>query len=115
MSDPDLVAFLQWALPRLGLRWPGFRRVRGRVRKRLNERLRELGLTDVAAYRDHLDTQPREWAILDGLCRIGISRFHRDRGVFDHLRRVLLPELARRAWGRGEGVVRCWCAGCASG
>src|SRR5947199_9550309 len=28
MSDPDLVAFLQWALPRLGLRWPGFRTVR---------------------------------------------------------------------------------------
>jgi chemotaxis protein methyltransferase CheR len=49
------------------------------------------------------------------LCRISISRFHRDRGVFDHLRRVVLPELPRRAWGRGEGAFRCWSAGCASG
>ena len=47
MTDPDLVAFLQWDLPRLGLHWPGFRKVR--VRKRLNARLRELGLPDVAA------------------------------------------------------------------
>jgi hypothetical protein len=29
MTDPPFVAFLQWALPRLGLRWPGFREVRG--------------------------------------------------------------------------------------
>jgi len=115
MNDPDLVAFLQWALPRVGLRWRGYRKVRGRVRKKLNERLRELGLPDVAAYRARLEAHPPEWAVLDALCRITISRFHRDRGVFDHLRRVVLPELARRASERGAEVVRCWSAGCASG
>jgi chemotaxis protein methyltransferase CheR len=115
MSDPELVAFLQWALPRLGLRWPGYRKVRARVRKKLNERLRELGLSDIAAYRDRLDTHPEEWAVLGSLCRITISRFHRDRGVFDHLRRAALPELAERALERGAEAVRCWSAGCASG
>ena len=49
MTDPDLVAFLRWALPRLGLHWPGFRKVRGRVRQLLNARPRELGLPDVTA------------------------------------------------------------------
>jgi chemotaxis protein methyltransferase CheR len=82
MSDPELVAFLQWALPRLGLRWRGYRKVRARVRKKLNERLRGLGLPDIAAYRVRLDAHPQEWAVLDALCQITITRFHRDRGVF---------------------------------
>jgi chemotaxis protein methyltransferase CheR len=49
------------------------------------------------------------------LCRIAISRFHRDRGVFDHLLRAVLPGLAQRASERGAEAVRCWSAGCASG
>src|SRR5262249_37003741 len=101
MNDPELVAYLQGALPHLGLRWQCYRKVRARVRKTLNERLRELGLPDIAAYRDRLDTHPQEWAVLDALCRITITRFHRDRGVFDHLRRAVLTELAQRASGRG--------------
>jgi chemotaxis protein methyltransferase CheR len=60
MNDPELVAFLQWALPRLGLRWQGYRKVRARVRKKLNERLRQLGLPDIAAYRDRLEAHPQE-------------------------------------------------------
>ena len=28
MTDRERIDFLQWALPRLGLRWPGFRMVR---------------------------------------------------------------------------------------
>jgi chemotaxis protein methyltransferase CheR len=115
MNDPELVAFLQWGLPRLGLRWQGYRKVRARIRKKLNERLRELGLPDIAAYLDRLEAHPQEWADLDALCRITITRFHRDRGVFDHLRRVVLPGLAQRSSERGAEAVRCWSAGCASG
>src|SRR5262249_41732962 len=111
MNDPELVAFLRWALPRLGLRRPGYRRIRARVRKKLNERLRELGLPDSAAYRDRPEADPQEWAVLGTLCRITISRFHRDRGAFDHLRRVVLPGLAER----GAEAVRCWSAGRALG
>jgi len=33
MNDNDCVEFLQWALPRLHLRWPGFRKVRAQVCK----------------------------------------------------------------------------------
>ena len=115
MNDPELVAFLQWAIPRLGMRWRGYRKVRARVRKKLHERFRELGLSDIVAYRDRLEAHPQEWADLDALCRITISRFHRDRGVFDHLRRVVLPGLAERASERDAEAVRCWSAGCASG
>jgi len=115
MTDPQVVEFLQWALPRLRLRWPGFRKVRRQVRKRITGRMRELGLAEISAYRSYLQSHPGEWPVLDGLCRISISRFYRDRGVFDWLRDRLLPELARTATARNESRLHVWCAGCASG
>jgi CubicO group peptidase (beta-lactamase class C family) len=63
-----------------------------------------LHVPGLAAYRDHLDAHPGEWAVLGAICRITISRFYRDRAVFDHLRRVILPELARLAPGRGAAA-----------
>ena len=115
MTDSTCTAFLRWALPRMGLRWPGFRRVRRQVCKRLDRRLRALGLGDLAAYRAYLDSHPDEWRLLDGLCRIPISRFFRDSDVFGHLGRAVIPGLARAADARGETRLRCWSAGCASG
>jgi len=44
MKDSECVEFLQWALPRLRMRWAGFRKVRGQVCKRLQQRIGELGL-----------------------------------------------------------------------
>jgi len=115
MQDAECVALLRWALPRLGLRWPGFRKVRRQVCKRINRRIKELGLADVAAYREHLERVPEEWPRLDALCRITISRFYRDRAVFDHLGAVVLPTLAGAAAAREEPTLRCWSAGCGSG
>jgi hypothetical protein len=43
MKDTKCIQFLQWALPRLRMRWPGFRKVRRQVCKRINRRIRELG------------------------------------------------------------------------
>ena len=115
MDDSTCVAFLQWALPEMGLRWAGIRRVRRQVCKRVARRLRALELADVAAYRAYLGSYPDEWRVLDGLCRITVSRFFRDREVFAHLGRIVLPALARAAAARGETRLRCWSAGCASG
>ena len=115
MTDQECVEFLQWALPRLGLRWPGFRKVRRQVHKRINRRLEELSLAQIADYRSYLETHPDEWRVLDVFTRISISRFNRDRGVFDHLREVVLPELARTVQKAKGNRIRCWCAGCASG
>ncbi len=112
MRDSECVAFLQWALPRLGLRWAGYRKVRRQVCNRIERRLRALGLPDVDAYRSHLAQHEAEWEVLDGLTRITISRFYRERRVFDQLCGVVLPELRAVA---APGPVRIWCAGCAGG
>ena len=114
MNDKDCTAFLQWALPQLDLRWPGFRKVRRQVCKRLKRRLSDLQLTDLAAYRARLAADPAEWRVLDECCHITISRFFRDRHVFEMLRNRVLPDVAARA--RREGrAARIWSAGCASG
>jgi chemotaxis protein methyltransferase CheR len=114
MRDADCVDFLQWALPRLAMRWPGFRKVRRQVCKRIARRIGDLGLPGLEAYRQHLMTHPEEWAHLDALCRITISRFYRDRGAFDALRRNILPRVAESATREGR-PARAWSAGCASG
>lgn len=115
MKDTACVEFLQWALPQLGKRWPGFRKVRRQVCKRIDRRLAALDLAGVAAYRAYLETHPAEWAILDTFCRISISRFYRDRGVFDCLRAEVGPALFQAVSEGGERELHIWSLGCASG
>src|SRR5262245_41268126 len=114
MHDPDCTAFLQWALPRLNLRWVGLRRVRKQVCKRLKRRMHLLNLTGFVAYRDRLAAVPHEWRVVDDCCRITISRFFRDRRVFEILCERVLPEIAQRARSQ-QRDAQCWSAGCASG
>jgi chemotaxis protein methyltransferase CheR len=114
VKDTDCIAFLQWALPHLDLRWSGFRKVRRQVCRRIAHRVADLRLGDLAAYRQRLEADPAEWQALDDCCRITISRFFRDRRVFDILRANVLPDVAARATREGRGA-RIWSAGCASG
>src|SRR5215216_2117445 len=107
MTDAECVVFLRWALPRLGLRWQGFRRVRRQVCRRVSRRIAELGLAEADAYRAYLEGIEEEWDVLAGLCRVTISRFWRDRAVFEGLRDEVLPELGP--------ALSAWSAGCASG
>ena len=98
--------FLQWALPRAGLRWAGFRKPRRQVLRRLRERVEELGLDGLDAYGSYLEANPDEWSHFVSLTPVTISRFYRDRAVFAALEAVVLPALRPR---------RAWSAGCASG
>jgi chemotaxis protein methyltransferase CheR len=113
--DADCIAFLQWALPQLHLHWPGFRKVRRQVCRRIDKRRAELGLADIAAYRSLLETTRDEWRVLDSLCRVTISRFARDRGVWVDLVASVLPRLADEARRAGRSSVRAWSAGCGAG
>lgn len=115
MRGAECREFLVWALPRMGFRPAGFRRVRGQVCKRIARRLHALELPDLDAYRRLLETDPTEWRRLDSLCRITISRFCRDRPVFDWLERTGLPGLADEAQAGDRNLLRCWSVGCGSG
>src|SRR5215218_4082997 len=74
---------------------------------RVSRRIAELGLAEADAYRAYLEGIEEEWDVLAGLCRVTISRFWRDRAVFEGLRDEVLPELGP--------ALSAWSAGCASG
>ncbi len=115
MTDAELVAFLEWAVPQLGLRWEGLRNFRRTVRKRLARRMSSLGLATLEAYRALLERDRTEWSRLDAMCRVTISRLYRDRAMYERLATEILPERARVAIREKRDVVRVWSAGCASG
>jgi chemotaxis protein methyltransferase CheR len=77
--------------------------------------MKALGLTHIDEYQDFLETHADEWATLDSLCRVTISRFSRDTGVFATLADAVLPQLIRSISARGGDTLRAWSVGCASG
>ncbi|MGD8483239.1 MAG: CheR family methyltransferase [Thioalkalispiraceae bacterium] len=115
MKDEPCVRFLQWALPQLQMRWPGFRRVYGQVCKRLARRVKDLGLAGLAAYHDYLETHPQEWSVLDQICQVTVTRFYRDKMMFEFLSQEVLPTLARQAIAQGHQRLAVWSIGCGSG
>lgn len=112
MSSNADVNFLQWALPRMAYRWEGFRKPRGQVLKRIRSRIQELELSGgYAEYREYLKKHPAEWKVLERLCDVTISKFFRDRKLWDFLRDQVMPELMKQ----NEEVLSIWSAGCCNG
>ena len=115
MSDQDCIKFLQSCLPQLGYQWTGFHRVRKQVCKRIQKRLVTLNLPNCSHYYSYLEQNAEEWKILDSFCYITISRFYRDRKVFEILQHKILPSLAQNAFKEHRAEIRSWSAGCCSG
>jgi chemotaxis protein methyltransferase CheR len=115
MQYGDYINFLKWALPFLGLRWNAFRKAYRQVCRRLAKRMSDLGISTIDAYRMHIEADPDEWKIIDGLCRITISRLYRDGALFEIIEKEVVPCLAGFALDNGSGVISCLSLGCASG
>jgi chemotaxis protein methyltransferase CheR len=98
-------------LQELGLSWKGYRRVRKGVMKRITRHMQQLGCRHMAAYL--LELERGAWARreCDRLMTVSISRFFRDRRLWEVLEKEVLPEIIKK----GERKVRVWSAGCASG
>ena len=102
--------FLKHAATFLGLQWQSFRR-RG-VKRKVDRRMAEVGLPDYKEYWQKVKTDPDEKAHLSKILTITISRFFRDREVFDTIGTRVLPALLLK---KKEGELKIWSVGCASG
>ena len=89
--------------------------MRNQVCKRIHKRMKELNLINIQAYSEYLDSHGEEMKVLDAICNITISRFYRDRRVFDSITNNVFPSLAEKAWQNRQEQIRCWSAGSASG
>jgi chemotaxis protein methyltransferase CheR len=79
--------------------------VRRQVCKRLKQRIGEFGLYGFAAYRRRLEVSPAEWRAFDECCHITISRFLRDKHVFEVLRKRFSPTLPRGLPANGARLI----------
>lgn len=84
----------------------------GTVMRRMDRRMRALGLADLASYVEHVRSSPDEAKRLVSEILIHVTEFFRDSDVFEHLANEQLPGLVARA---AREPLRIWVAGCATG
>ncbi|MBI4776864.1 MAG: hypothetical protein HY788_22235 [Deltaproteobacteria bacterium] len=94
-----------------GYSWEGYRRVRKGVMKRISRHMQELESRSVKEYVSLLDVQPAQKARSERLMSVTISRFLRDRSMWNALEREILPDQLLTA----GSCMKIWCAGCACG
>lgn len=94
-----------------GLSWSGYRRVRRGVKKRLRDHMLALGCRSLTEYLERLESDREERQKGARLMDVSVSRFFRDRGLWEALEAEVLPGLMRT---REESIL-AWSAGCACG
>jgi two-component system CheB/CheR fusion protein len=86
---------------------------RATVLRRIERRLQVNRLPDLPAYRDYLQQNKKESALLLQDLLISVTHFFRDPEAFEALQREAVASLFRGR--RSDDTVRVWVAGCATG
>jgi len=102
--------FLKEVALLLGLQPRPFQR-RG-VRRKVERRLSEVGLSNVDQYLARIKEDPEEKAHLSKILTVTISSFFRDQEVFRTIETSVIPAILKQ---KGSGDFRIWSIGCASG
>jgi chemotaxis protein methyltransferase CheR len=110
MSTMDDAAFGK-ILQFFRLSWQGYRKVRKGVKKRVASHMQSTNCRTVDEYLATLDNHPEELQRAVELLTVSISRFFRDRRLWEVLQERLVPKLLDSA----SCSVRVWSAGCACG
>ena len=91
--------------------WKGYRKVRKGVKKRVARHMQEIGCRRMDDYLEKISGNKAVRAECERLMTVSISRFFRDRQMWEALESRVLPEILKS----GGGAVRVWFAGCAGG
>jgi two-component system, chemotaxis family, CheB/CheR fusion protein len=81
--------------------------------RRIRTRMQMIDIPDFDAYLDFLQVHPDEFVSLFNTILINVTSFFRDTEVWETLRHTVLPDIA--AAHNGDGPIRVWSAGSASG
>jgi chemotaxis methyl-accepting protein methylase len=107
MDDREFSRLLEF----LGLSWQGYRKVRQGVKKRVGRHMLALGCRSLGEYLELLQQSVEARRHCDLALTVPISRFFRDRRLWEFIENRILPELISA----GRGRVKAWSAGCACG
>jgi chemotaxis protein methyltransferase CheR len=102
--------FLREVAPLFGLQWRPFQR-RG-VKRKIERRIAEISLSNFEEYLLRIKEDPEEQKHLSKILTVTISRFFRDKEVFDTINHCIIPNLLKA---KNQGELKIWSIGCASG
>lgn len=98
-------------LDHFGRPWKGYRKVRQGVKKRITRHMLEIGTRNMEAYLGRVAEHSEIQEECLRRMTVSISRFFRERRLWEVLGDILLPELVAR----GMDTLGVWSAGCAGG
>lgn len=107
MDDTQFHVLLQ----QFNLSWRGYRKIRKGVKKRLRRHMLALGCMSIDDYIKTIDNRPEEKAECRRLLTVPITRFFRDRNVWEILEYHVLPSMIMES----DKQFRVWSAGCSGG
>ena len=107
MDDQQFQVLLDY----FGYDWAGYRKVRKGVKKRVSRHMQQVGCRKMSDYLSALSASPALRQECERLMTVPISRFFRDRKLWDRLYALLFedPGECRRSY------LRIWSAGCSGG
>jgi chemotaxis methyl-accepting protein methylase len=73
------------------------------------------GCDNYSDYFDYLEKDPREYERLFKDLTIKVSRFFRNRAVFEILSDEIFPDIMNAKKSKNDNTLRIWCAGCSFG
>jgi two-component system CheB/CheR fusion protein len=111
MTEAPLDVLLEYLRRTRGFDFSGYKR--SSLERRILKRMDEVGAKDYVEYRDRLEVQPDEFALLFDTILINVTSFFRDGPAWDYLGAEVLPALLSGM--DGDEPIRVWSAGCASG
>ena len=103
--------FLKEVASLFGLQWRPFQR-RG-VKRKIERRLAQAGLSHFDEYLLEVKKGPEERGRLSEILTVTISRFYRDRKIFDLLEHSVIPAVIKNKKEKDE--FKIWSVGCANG
>jgi chemotaxis methyl-accepting protein methylase len=99
-----LLEYLQYS-------WTGYRKVRKGVKRKIQRHMQQLGCRSVADYLKLLDLDPGKRHDCELLMTVSISRFFRDRELWEMFKSRWLPDMIAT----GAPRLKIWSAGCCCG
>jgi chemotaxis methyl-accepting protein methylase len=106
----DFEQFIKEAALLLDLQWRRFKR--GGIQRKVERRITELGLSHFEDYLLKIRNDAEEKSRLSQILTVTITRFFRDKRVFQILENSIIPSIVEH---KGIDDIKIWSIGCANG
>ncbi|MGK7393592.1 MAG: CheR family methyltransferase [Candidatus Cyclobacteriaceae bacterium M3_2C_046] len=98
---------------RIGINFSGYKT--SSIYRRLEKRMADLKFNDSSAYLNYIKDNPDELDSLFKSLLIGVTKFFRDKEVFDSIREIIFRIIDQNKPDHKKEGIRIWVPGCATG